>query len=241
MTGAPVTDSVNGQLACGREPRRHLHRRARQRPCKRISANRQDLLTQTIEKTFTNGDVVVNEGEMVYGVAYELAIYGVDGYQPLDVTKPRSNFGSRSARHRRRHRDESDLHPDPGGPGPVEDRRHRRRDVRAAEPDGHELRRKVTLTFNVDVEPVGGHLRRGRRQRPHASPRGSPSKPPLPARCNATGDPTQERGSKVEVGTNTLTFSFNPSVGFATMSPYGTCMLPTSITTIVYYQLHRRS
>src|SRR5262249_37616526 len=42
-----------------------------------------DLLTQTVEKSFTDGSVNFDVGELVYGVSYEVAIYGVTGEQPL--------------------------------------------------------------------------------------------------------------------------------------------------------------
>ncbi len=45
--------------------------------------NDEDLLGGAITKEFTGGTVSLEAGELVYGVSYQVDIYGVDGYQPL--------------------------------------------------------------------------------------------------------------------------------------------------------------
>ena len=45
-------------------------------------ANDEDLLSQTITRPFADGRVEIAEGELAYGVPYQIAIFDVKGYQP---------------------------------------------------------------------------------------------------------------------------------------------------------------
>jgi len=45
--------------------------------------NDEDLQADAVTKNFTTGSVTISEGELVYGVSYQVSIYDVDGYQPF--------------------------------------------------------------------------------------------------------------------------------------------------------------
>lgn len=250
-TGMPVTDKINGQIRLRPQnaPAILIGGSSATTPAKRLWTNGEDLLTQTIVKPFTNGSAVVDEGEMVYGVAYELTIYGVDGYQPCiftGATNTTTNCGVSAS---------SSFGSTVSNPtivaGFVTSETFqlaleaqdplRIVNVDAAtcvppSPMSNAFGGKVTLTFNTDIEIVSSTLAEDidngiSLSLPQAS------SPPYYTSCTlrpASGDPAQERGSKVEVGTDTLTFSFNPTIGIA-ISPTSTCTLPPSITTISYY------
>jgi hypothetical protein len=235
MTGAPVTDKVDGQARLRPQSVPSIFIGG-STPAKRVWANGEDLLTQTVTKSFTNGTVVVDEGELVYGVSYELTIFDVAGFQPLDVTG--SNLGGTTTPIVAGFVTSQTFNLTPETQDPL-----RIISVDGATcvppvPTATTYGGKVTLTFNSDIEVVGTTFAEDidnglAVQLPSSTTSSSYSICPLKT---PTGDPAQERGSKVEVGTNTMTFSFNPSIGFSTTSPYGTCMLPPSIMTIVYYQ-----
>ena len=50
-----------------------------------VWTNDEDLQAPPINRDFTDGTIVINAGELVYGVRYQISIYGVDGYQPLEA------------------------------------------------------------------------------------------------------------------------------------------------------------
>jgi hypothetical protein len=251
-TGMPVTDKINGQIRLRPQnaPAILIGGSSSTTPAKRLWTNGEDLLTQTIVKPFTNGSVVVDEGEMVYGVAYELTIYGVDGYQPCIFTGAAtsstastcgiiisSGFGTVSNPTIIAGFVTSEtfqLSPEAQDPLRIVS-------IDAAtcappSPMASAFGGKVTLTFNSDIEIVSSTLAEDIDNGISLS-LPQPTPPQYYSYCTlrpVSGDPAQERGSKVEVGTDTLTFSFNPTIGIATSST-SSCMLPPSITSITYY------
>jgi hypothetical protein len=54
--------------------------------------NDEDLQAQTLLINFTNGQVSIGAGQLVYGVTYAVDIYGVDGYAPLTGTVLRAGY-----------------------------------------------------------------------------------------------------------------------------------------------------
>src|SRR5262249_14424743 len=85
-------DSAMGELASGRVRIRPTSEslladtRAEQ-PAgvgNQIWENDEDLQAKSIDKDFTNGEINLAEGELVYGVHYLVSIYDVDGYQPFE-------------------------------------------------------------------------------------------------------------------------------------------------------------
>ena len=237
LTGAPVADSVNGQLRLRPQASSSIliGGSPTTTPAKRVWANSEDLLTQSIDKTFTSGNAVIGEGEMVYGVSYELTIFGVDGYQPLDFTGTVSNFGTPVTPPIVAGTVTSETFTlTPVAQDPLKIVATDAANCVPPSPMSSVYGGQLTLTFNFDVEPVGGTFAEDIDNGISiTTPLSGTSYCPL---RNATGDPAQERGSKVEFGTNTMTFSFNPTVGLATTSSFsGVCVLPPAITSITYY------
>lgn len=237
QTGAPVTNMVDGQLRLRPQTSSAiLIGSAATTPAKRLWANSEDLLTQSIERAFTGGTAVIAEGEMVYGVAYELTIFGVEGFQPLIFSGTSTSFPTSSTNP-----------PIIAGTvtsetfmltavaqDPLRIVSHDAQNCVPPSPTSSVYGGKITLTFNYEVELVGNTFAED-------IDNGITISVPQPTTTSycqlrtATGDPAQERGSKVEIGTNSLTFSFNPTIGIATAATSFTCVLPPSITSITYY------
>jgi hypothetical protein len=51
-----------------------------------VWANDQDMLADVFNSTFTAGSIVIPSAELVYGVTYQVTVYGVSGYQPATAT-----------------------------------------------------------------------------------------------------------------------------------------------------------
>jgi hypothetical protein len=49
-----------------------------------IWSNDEDLQAEAISRTFSDGTLAMNAGELVYGVTYQVSIYDVDGFQPFE-------------------------------------------------------------------------------------------------------------------------------------------------------------
>ena len=240
LTGAPVTDAVNGQLRLRPQASSTIliGASATTTPARRVWANSEDLLTQSIDRTFTNGTAVVAEGEMVYGVAYQLTIFGVDGYQPLDFTGVSTSFPFTT------------TNPPiiagtvttetfvltPVAQDPLRIVATDAANCLPPSPLANTYGGNLTLTFNYEVEAVGNTLAE---DIDNGISLTVPTSAGTTSYCtlrSATGDPAQERGSKVEIVANTMTFSFNPTVGLSTVASFGgPCALPPSITSITYY------
>lgn len=237
MTGSPVTDMVNGQARLRPQsvPTILIGSSTTTTPAKRVWANGEDLLTQTILKSFTNGTVVVDEGEMVYGVAYELTIFGVPGFQPLLATAS-SGVGGASGPLVAGFVTTQTFNLLPEAKEPLKIIAIDNATCVPPLPTATTYAGKVTLTFNTEIEVVGTSFAE---DIDNGLMLGLPTSSPYYS-CTlkpSLGDPTmQERGSKVEVDKRTLSFSFNPSVGIATSTTSGTCTPPTAITSITYYQ-----
>jgi len=204
-------------------------------PVSRVWANDQDLLTQTIEKSFTDGSVNFTEGELVYGVSYEVAIYGVTGQQPLVASGQNGIVaGAVTSRTFTLTAETQD---------PLAIVQNDATNCTPPLPSDTTYGGKITLTFNTPIEVVGTTYREDfdnalmifepTPPTPTAPPYTTVYYCPLKS---SLGDPTQqERGSKVEVSGAALIFSFNPSIGLATTYPGTTaCTLPPSFTSINY-------
>jgi hypothetical protein len=237
MTGGPVTDMVNGQLRLRPQSTSAIliGGSSTTTPAKRIWANSEDLLTQTIETSFSNGSATIEEGAMVYGVAYQLTVFGVEGYQPLDFTgtsgtsstNPPIVAGTVTS---------ASFMLSPVAQDPLKIVAFDGASCVPPSPTSNVYGGKLTLTFNFDVEPVGSTIAEDIDNGLSITVPSSSSTTYCTLR-SASGDPSQERGSKVEFAGNTMTFSFNPTLGISTTSSFGgTCTLPPSITGITYYQ-----
>lgn len=51
-----------------------------------VWSNDQDVLAAVINNPFYGGSIVIDPGTLVYGVTYQVTVYGVDGYQPGTAT-----------------------------------------------------------------------------------------------------------------------------------------------------------
>lgn len=236
VTAAPVSDKVNGtaRLRPVSAPGIQIGATAGTTPAKRVWANGEDLLTQSVIKDFMNGTVTVDVGELVYGVAYEVTIYDVPGFQPLvTTTAGQSNQGIPTAIVAGSVTSMT-LALTPETQDPLRIVNIDNATCVPPAPTATTYGGKITLTFNADIEVLSSTLAEDIDNAFQVSTSQLSTYCPIKT---PTGDPAQERGSKVEITGNTMSFSFNPSVGFATMGQWGTaCTLPPSITTITYYQ-----
>jgi hypothetical protein len=232
--GAPTTNAVNGTLRLRPQGLSSIQigqiggAASFNTPVNRVWANDEDLLTQTVEKSFTNGGVAVDEGELVYGVSYEVAIYGVTGEQPLVLSGAdgivAGTVTSRTFALMAELQDPLAIVLDDATT------------CTPPSPTDTIYGGLVTITFNTPIEIIGSTYPE---DFDNALMIVEPTPPtyttyycPLKTSSN---DPTQqERGSKVEVSGATLMFSFNPSIGFATTYSGVACSLPPAITSITY-------
>jgi hypothetical protein len=235
LTGGPVSDGVSGQLRLRPQSSSAIliGNSSATTPAKRVWANSGDLLTQTIERSFTTGSAVIDEGEMVYGVAYQLTVFGVEGYQPLDFTGTSGVSGSNPPIVAGTVTSES-FTLTPVAQDALKIVAQDGASCIPPSPTSNLYGGKLTLTFNYDVESATSTLAEDIDNYVSITTPSTSS-----TYCTvrtATGDLTQERGSKVELNGNTMTFSFNPTVGLATTSSFGgACTLPPTITSISYY------
>jgi hypothetical protein len=198
------------------------------RASRRVWANDNDLLTSPIIQSFTNGKVDIKEGQLVYGVQYEISVYDVAGYQPL-VTPAGGGIVagtvmSKTIQLTKVQKDPLRLVASTATmctPPP---------------PTSTTPGAQIVLTFSEPVEAVGTtyaeDLDNGL------------SITELPNSFNTCqlksgfADPTkQERGTSIAITGNMMTVAWNPSVGLtAPMDAWGftVCTTPTSISTVSY-------
>jgi hypothetical protein len=235
LTGGPVSDGVSGQLRLRPQSSSAIliGNSSATTPAKRVWANSGDLLTQTIERSFTAGSAIIDEGEMVYGVAYQLTVFGVEGYQPLDFTGTSGVSTSNPPIVAGTVTSES-FTLTPVAQDALKIVAQDGASCVPPSPTSNLYGGKLTLTFNYEVESATGTLAEDIDNYVSITTPSTSS-----TYCTvrtATGDLAQERGSKVELTGNTMTFSFNPTVGLATTSSFGgACTLPPTITSITYY------
>jgi hypothetical protein len=204
-------------------------------PVSRVWANDQDLLTQTVEKSFTDGSVSIAEGELVYGVSYEVAVFGVAGEQPLVMSGQNGIVaGSVTSRTFALVEEARD---------PLAIVQNDATSCTPPLPTDTTYGGKVTLTFNTPIEIVGTTYREDFDNALMVTEPTPPvaTMPPYtttyycPLKMSLNDPSQQERGSKIEVAGASLIFSFNPSVGLTTTYPGTTaCTLPPSFTSISY-------
>jgi hypothetical protein len=193
---------------------------------RRAWANDEDLLTQTITKTFDAGKIDIAEGELSYGVLYEVLIYDVLGYQPLTQSGATGfvagTVTSKTITLSRALRD------------PLRITASTATMCTPPVPTAATFSAPITLTFSEEIEIVGTTyaevVDNGVSIQTVPAFGGCPIKPNV--------DPTkQERGTKVEAAGATLTFSWNPMVGFTDGMGGAVCIPPTAITSVTYGML----
>lgn len=198
-------------------------------PVVRRWANDEDLLNQTITRPFTEGRLEVAEGELAYGVPYQIAVFDVKGYQPVVLSGSTGLVGgvttSRSVTLPKELREplrvlatNADVCTPPAGAAT---------DYAAS----------IQITFNEEPEFVGTTYAEDIDNGVTVTPSGTTSSIYCPLKMSV--DPTkQERGTRVTLQGSVMTLSFNPSVGFATLSSFGSvCMIPPALTSVSYGNL----
>jgi hypothetical protein len=190
------------------------------RASRRVWLNDEDLLAKTVTKAFSEGKVALAEGELSYGVVYELSIFDVDGYAPYvtdGAASPHYAAGAvttRSIQLPRGTRDPLRLLSSSACALPV--------------PTDTTPGAKLTLTFSENIELVGTTYPEDIDDGVAVLTNGT-----CPLKLDV--DPTkQERGTKVEVAGATLTFSFTPSAGLSD-SMGGTVCTPATVISAVSY------
>ena len=197
--------------------------------------NDEDLRNQTISKVFAEGKVEVAEGEMVYGVAYEITVFGVAEYQPKVFPElfVAGQVASRTLSLQKEQKDplrilasNADVCVPPAG-------------------SASEFGGALTLEFNEAIEFVGANAAEDIDNGVSITPAGSSAFQQPGSYCSLRSSlsPTvQERGSKVAIAGNKITFSFNPATGLN--MPTNTtfpCVVPANLTSITYGNLQNVS
>jgi len=187
--------------------------------------NDNDLLTQTISKTFSDGKIDVAEGEMVYGVAYQLSVFDVDGYQPMVATTSlvAGTFTSRSFDLTRETRDPIRvLSVDTTG-------------CAIPTPTANTYGAQIVVTFNQPVAFVGTTYREDVDNSLYVvSTSNTSTSYTCPLNSGTLDSTVQERGTKVEVAGNTITFSWNPAMAWAPTYSGLQCGVTPAVTSVTY-------
>jgi hypothetical protein len=194
-------------------------------PRQRRWTNDEDLLNQTISKAFADGKVELPEGELVYGVNYQVAVFDVRGYQPTVLSGQQGILaGSLTSR-------------------TVVLQRELREPLRIVSttaaacvpPAGasNAYGAEVKLVFNENIEAAGTTHAEDIDNGVSIMPTGFGSGASSYCGLKENRDPlVQERGTQVTIAGTTLTLAFNPAVGLNTMS-FG-CVVPPTLTSVVY-------
>jgi hypothetical protein len=196
-------------------------------PGARRWANDEDLLTQIVTKMFTEGRVEFPEGELVYGVSYQIAIFDVEGYQPQTMeTLVAGMATSRTVTVSPETRDaprivssNASTCTPPAG---------------SANSYGAEIR----LVFNEPIEIVGNTFNEDIDNGVSIAPVGytGAAMPYCALKDNASST-AQERGTRVSIDGSTIILSFNPFLGINTMPVASTCMVQPMLTSVTYGNL----
>lgn len=192
--------------------------------------NDEDLKNQTLIKPFVGGVAEFAEGELVYGVSYEVSIFGVMGYQPrvFPDLLVAGQVASRTLVLVKEQKDplkivasNADSCVPPAG-------------------NSTEFGAAVTLDFNEAIELVSTNAAEEIDNGVFVAPTGSLAYPQTGSYCGlrtSTNPAMQERGTKVTILANKLTLSFNPSIGLnMTTAPFA-CMAPPNFTSVTYSNL----
>ncbi|HVR63334.1 MAG TPA: hypothetical protein VMU50_15645 [Polyangia bacterium] len=191
-------------------------------------ANDEDLLNQTVTLPFSAGVAEIPEGQLVYGVSYQLSIFDVAGYQPLvGMTAPSLTAGFVTSM-------QVTIQVDIKAP-----LRILATDADKCTPplpSANAYAAAITLTFTEEIEASSPTFAEDIDSGVSVSPSSSSS---IYCGLNTSADPTkQERGTHASISGKALTLTFNPTVGLAMISIYGsTCMLPPALTSVSYGNL----
>ncbi len=169
--------------------------------------NDEDLQAKPIAKDFTGGTITIAAGELIYGVRYQVNVYEVAGYQPLEATFVSGTDGSRTLVVTEETLD------------PLSVLRSTIATCKGPTTPTDTLAAVVSFEFNLDIELSPTTLAGGwAEQVDNAFTISSPDTGNLGTRnilaLNASSS-AQERGTSLSVSGKTLTFSWNPNVGLS--------------------------
>jgi hypothetical protein len=238
-TGAPALGKASGKIRLRPQTQSGLQVGAGDgvtgapRASRRVWANDEDLLTNTLIKDFMNGkaDFAPGDpaGDLVYGVQYEVSIYNVDGYQPMVLSGAAGVVAgtvlSKTIQLAKVLRDPLRI---TGSTATM---------CTPPTPAATTPGAQIVLTFNENVEAVGTTFAED------VDNGLSIVSVPMPAAFNSCPlkfnvDATkQERGSSVAISGMTMTFAFNPSVGLTDGMGGLVCTAPASISSVTYGNL----
>ena len=163
-----------------------------------IWTNDQDILAAAITESFSAGNYVVEAGRLVYGVTYQITIYNVEGFQPATGTiRGGLEVGA-------------SITLAPQGVSPVQIIANNASTCMINAMTTDTSAAQITLTFNQPVEDgtltVGGAVEQLDAALVIQSSFGST----LAVNSSSL---VQERGASFTISDNTLTLSWNPTIG----------------------------
>jgi len=188
--------------------------------------NDEDLLNQTLTRAFTEGTVAIAEGELSYGVAYEVTIFDVAGYQPTVRSGMQGLVAGVVT--------SASVSLQPDLKEPLRILSTTAENCLPPAPTATDYGASIDVVFSEEIEPVGAtfaeDVDNGLNVTLPSS--GGFSTCGLKTSVDAT---KQERGSRVVFNGKVMTLSFNPSIGLATVASGGfTCTAPTAISAVIY-------
>jgi hypothetical protein len=187
--------------------------------------NHEDLLTRTVVKNFDGGKISLAVNELVYGVSYELTIYGVPDYQPLVLSGQQGiTAGAVSSQTIQLAKEARDAL-----------RVVSINDDACMPPAGTatEYLAAISIRFNDQVEFVGESWAEEFDNGVSITPTGYVGALyycPLFTNVSPT---KQERGTRVTVANDTIALAFNPSIGINPAS-LTVCTIAPQLTLVSY-------
>ncbi|MDX2021268.1 MAG: hypothetical protein SF187_13590 [Deltaproteobacteria bacterium] len=196
--------------------------------------NDEDLNNQSITKPFVDGLLEVAEGELVYGVSYEVTVFNVPGYQAKAFPDLliAGQVASRTFVLSKEQKDplrilatNVDTCLPPAG-------------------NSTEFGAAIFLDFNEPIEFVSATAAEDIDNGITVGPTGPLTYPQTGSYCSlrpSASSTVQERGSKATIAASRLTLSFNPSIGLATGTISFPCMPPANLSFVAYGNLQNVS
>jgi hypothetical protein len=182
-----------------------------------IWLNDNDILSAVINGSFSNGAYMIADNTLVYGVTYQITVYGVAGFQPNTNVTLQAGLQTGTS-----------VTVSPAAAAPLQIISS---DIATCTPPAFAATTpggQISLKFNEPVEFTSLAYKES------VDNSSSVSLPLVSCTLNTNLSTTvQERGTTVDVSGDTITFAFNPSVGFSTSVTAG-CTPPASITSITY-------
>jgi hypothetical protein len=182
-----------------------------------IWLNDNDILSAVINGSFSNGAYMIADSTLVYGVTYQITVYGVAGFQPNTNVTLQAGLQTGTS-----------VTVSPAAAAPLQIISS---DITSCTPPAFDATTpggQISLKFNEPVEFTSLAYKEA------IDNSLSVSLPLVSCTLNTNLSATvQERGTTVDVSGDTITFAFTPSVGYS-MSVQVGCTPPASITSLTY-------